>query len=89
MPTPEQIYSYLIANIECTHLEVNGDGQHFFVKIVADEFNGLRSLARQRRVYRALGGKMDDEIHALSMETFTPQEWSAKQSVSFKNMALS
>jgi acid stress-induced BolA-like protein IbaG/YrbA len=45
---------------------------------VSAEFAGLRPIQRHQRVYRTLGGRMHtDEVHALSMKTFTPAEWAA------------
>lgn len=74
-PTPEQVKSYISEGISCTHLAVEGDGQHFYATIVTEAFDGLRTLARQRAVYAVLGERMVAEIHALSMKTYTPQEW--------------
>ena len=44
----------------------------------ARAFEGLRPLARHQLVYRALGERMGREIHALSIEAYTPQEWAAR-----------
>jgi Predicted transcriptional regulator, BolA superfamily len=47
--------------------------------IVSAEFAGLRPIQRHQRVYAALGARMhSDEVHALSMKTFTPAEWAAQ-----------
>ena len=54
LPTPEQIKDYIANGIVCTHLEVEGDGQHFFATIVSNEFDGLRLVQRHQKVY-ALG----------------------------------
>ncbi|MCE1160774.1 MAG: BolA family transcriptional regulator [Burkholderiales bacterium] len=81
-PTPEQIQQYIRDGINCTHIDVNGDGRHFFATIVSPAFEGLRTLARQRAVYATLGDKIlghDAHIHALSMKTYTPSEWTAEQ----------
>lgn len=53
-------------------------GGHFDVVIVAAAFRGMNRLARQRAVYAALGSTVGNEIHALSMQTFTPEEWSER-----------
>ncbi len=74
-PTPEQIKSYIAAGLECTHLEVEGDGQHFTAVIVSTAFNGKRLIQRHQIVYAALGDRMREEIHALSMKTLTPEEY--------------
>ncbi len=61
-----------------THLEVRGDGTHFEAVIVSASFAGLTRVAQHQLVFAALGSRMRDEIHALSMQTFTPQEWEAR-----------
>jgi len=61
--------------LECAHLEVEGDGQHFSAIIVSDAFAGKRQVARHQLVYAALGDRMREEIHALSMKTLTPEEF--------------
>jgi len=73
--TPELIHGYLSAGLECTHLEVEGDGQHFQAVIVSPQFAGKRLIARHQIVYAALGDRMREEIHALSMKTLTPEEY--------------
>ena len=75
LPPPEQVKEYIAGGLACQHLEVEGDGQHFFATIVSDAFEGKRLIARHQLVYRALGDRMREEIHALSMTTLTPAEW--------------
>lgn len=79
MTTPEAIERYLRAGMTCDHLEVSGDGAHFEAVIVSEEFAGKSRVARHQVVYGALGDRMREEIHALSMKTFTPQEWASLQ----------
>jgi len=69
------VKEYIAGGLACQHLEVEGDGQHFFATIVSDAFEGKRLIARHQLVYRALGDRMREEIHALSMKTLTPAEW--------------
>lgn len=76
-PTPGQVRDFIAAGLPCTHLEVEGDGRHFFATIVSAEFDGLPRVRRHQRVYQALGDRMREEIHALSMKTLTPAEFSA------------
>lgn len=73
--TPQLIHSYIKNGLECTHLEVEGDGQHFFATIVSPAFEGKRLIQRHQLVYAALGERMREEIHALSMKTLTPAEY--------------
>ena len=75
-PSPADVRRYIDAGLPCTHLEVEGDGRHFFATIVSPEFEGLSRVARHQRVYAALGDRMREQIHALSMKTLTPTEWS-------------
>lgn len=75
LPTPEQIKGYIEAGLDCTHVEVEGDGQHFNAVIVSPAFAGKRLIQRHQLVYAALGERMRAEIHALSMKTLTPEEF--------------
>ena len=77
-PTPEQVKSYISEKLPCTHLEVEGDGQHFYATIVSPEFEGKRLVQRHQLVYAALGDRMKAEIHALSIKAFTPDEFTAQ-----------
>ncbi|MBA4176502.1 MAG: BolA family transcriptional regulator [Leptothrix sp. (in: Bacteria)] len=76
-PTPTQVRDFIAAGLPCTHVEVDGDGRHFFATIVSAEFEGLSRVRRHQRVYAALGDRMREQIHALSMKTFTPTEYAA------------
>ncbi len=75
LPTPELVKNYIAAGLNCEHLEVDGDGQHFNAIIVSKAFAGKRLIQRHQLVYAALGQRMDQEIHALSMKTLTPEEF--------------
>jgi acid stress-induced BolA-like protein IbaG/YrbA len=78
MVTPENIEGYLSAKLDCEHLAVDGDGAHFQAVIVTSAFEGKSRIQRHQIVYGALGDRMREEIHALSMQTLTPAEWHAK-----------
>lgn len=72
----EQLQALIAAGLPCTHLSVHGDGRHWNAVVVSETFAGLRPIARHQRVYATLGQKMHtDEVHALSMKTYTPAEW--------------
>ena len=79
-PTPEQIKAYIQEGLQCTHISLEGDGQHFFATIVSSEFEGLRLIARHQKVYAALGERMKEEIHALSFKSLTPEEFAKNRS---------
>ena len=78
-PTAADVQKFIAAGLACTHLEVEGDGRHFFATIVAAEFEGRSRVQRHQRVYAVLGDRMREQIHALSMTTLTPAEWRASQ----------
>ncbi len=78
MVEPSSIEASIRAGLPVTHLEVTGDGAHFEAVIVSPDFAGLTRVRQHQLVYAALGGRMRDEIHALSMKTFSPEEWAAR-----------
>ena len=78
-PTPAEVENFIAQGLACEHLQVEGDGRHFFATIVSSAFEGKLRVARHQQVYRALGDRMRAQIHALSMKTLTPAEWAAAQ----------
>ena len=78
MVEPASIEHSIRAGLACTHLEVKGDGAHFEAVIVSPRFAGLTRVRQHQLVYQALGDRMREEIHALSMKTFSPDEWAAR-----------
>ena len=78
LPTPDIVKNYIAAGLDCTHLEVEGDGQHFNAVIVSPAFADKRLIQRHQLVYAALGERMREEIHALSMKTLTPEEFQSQ-----------
>ncbi|MEF8701460.1 MAG: BolA/IbaG family iron-sulfur metabolism protein [Candidatus Accumulibacter sp. UW26] len=78
MMQPEQVEKIIAAGLPCKHLQVAGDGHHFEALIVSAEFVGRNRVQRQQRVNEVLRPHFDSgELHALSMKTQTPEEWSA------------
>ena len=74
--TADQLETIIAQQLLCQHLSVEGDGRHWYATIVSDQFEGLRLIQRHQKVYATLGQKMQtDEVHALSMKTYTPSEW--------------
>jgi acid stress-induced BolA-like protein IbaG/YrbA len=77
MIAPNQIEQYIKSGLECEHVAVTGDGQHFEAVIVSPAFRGKSRVQQHQLVYAALGERMRAEIHALSMKTYTPEDWQA------------
>ncbi len=77
MITAEKIKHSIESSLPCEWIQVEGDdGQHFNAIIVSAEFQGKNMIKQHQLVYTALGDKMKQEIHALSMKTLTPEQWS-------------
>ncbi|HSV52687.1 MAG TPA: BolA family protein [Burkholderiaceae bacterium] len=76
--TADELKSIIAGGLACEHIELEGDGRHWYATIVSTEFQGKRLIQRHQSVYATLGARMHtDEVHALSMKTFTPAEWAA------------
>ena len=78
MVAPEDVKSYIAEKLACQHVEVVGDGHHFEAVIVSEAFRGKSRVQRHQLVYGALGDRMREEIHALSMQTLTPEDWAQR-----------
>lgn len=58
------------------HVEVSGDGYHYQLIIISNEFEGMKRLARQQWVYAQLQAYITSgQLHALTMKTWTEAEW--------------
>ena len=78
MLQPEQVKSYIEQGLECDLVRVDGDGHHFEAVIVSAAFRGKNKVQQHQLVYRALGERMREEIHALSIKAYTPEDWAGK-----------
>jgi acid stress-induced BolA-like protein IbaG/YrbA len=78
-PTPEDVRRYIAAGLACEELRVEGDGRHFDALVVSSAFEGRSRVQRHQLVYAALGDRMRQEVHALSIKAVTPAEWQALQ----------
>lgn len=76
MLSAQQLEAYITQNLACEYIKVLGDdGTHFESVIVSNAFVGKSMLQQHQLVYSALGDRMRSEIHALSMKTYTPEQW--------------
>lgn len=72
----DDLKKIIAVGINCDQLDVLGDdGAHFEALIVSDDFKNLNRVKRHQLVYQALGGLMDEEIHALSLKLYDLSEW--------------
>ncbi len=84
-PIETQVKQILNQGLEPFHLSILNESpqhglpasaeKHFRVVVVSDQFDGLARLDRQRRVNALLAELLKTHIHALAMQTFTPEEW--------------
>ena len=72
---PKEIRVMIEAGMPGSSVDVDGDGTHFEAVIVSGAFNGKTLLERHQMVYKALGDAMKERIHALSLKTYTPEQW--------------
>ena len=75
MVTPEDVKQWIEEALSGSSAEVIGDGRHFEAVVVCPQFDGKSMLEQHRMVYGGLGNRMDDAIHALSLRTYTPEQW--------------
>jgi acid stress-induced BolA-like protein IbaG/YrbA len=75
----EVIEKLILQQLPDAKVEVQGDGHHFQALIVTKSFQGLSRLKQQQMVYEALSHSISSgELHAISLKTFTPEEWEKK-----------
>jgi len=73
------VKALLSAHLENCEVTVQGEGSHYDIRAVGEVFSGLRPVARQQIVYKALGDHIaDGTIHAVNIKTFTTDEWQAQ-----------
>ena len=76
MLTAAQLQSYITQHLACEYIKVSGDdGTHFEAVLVSAAFLGKSRVQQHQLVYAALGDRMREEIHALSMQTYTREQW--------------
>ncbi len=56
------------------HSGAAGGGGHYRLVIVSEQFKAMNTVARHRAIYQALGDMMQEQIHALSISAFAPEE---------------
>ena len=81
MVTAEDIKEWIEQNLDESEVEISGDGRHFGAVIVCAGFAGKTRIQQHQMVYAALGDRMKDDIHALSMRTMTPEDRIAETTV--------
>jgi acid stress-induced BolA-like protein IbaG/YrbA len=76
--TADDLKALIATGLPCEHIALEGDGRHWYATVVSQQFEGKRLITRHQQVYATLGPRIrTDEVHALSMKTYTPAEWAA------------
>ncbi len=78
MVTPEAVKQWIEQGLAGASAQVTGDGRHFEAIVISSDFAGKTMLQQHRMVYSGLGDKMDQAIHALSLSTYTPEQWESR-----------
>jgi acid stress-induced BolA-like protein IbaG/YrbA len=78
--TSDEITQMIQASLPGADVRVlTDDDTHFEAVVVAPQFEGKRSIQRHQMVYAGLGARMGREVHALSIQAYTPAEWQAER----------
>jgi acid stress-induced BolA-like protein IbaG/YrbA len=72
---PSEIQKMIESGMSGADVNVEGDGTHFEAVIVSEDFDGKTLLERHQLVYEVLGDAMKERIHALSLKTYTREQW--------------
>lgn len=72
---PDEIKSIIEHGLPGSVVDVKGDGTHFEATIVSVKFRGMDLVEQHQAVYKTLGDAIKERIHALSLKTYTPEQW--------------
>jgi acid stress-induced BolA-like protein IbaG/YrbA len=76
----DQVTQLILAGLPGAQVRVlTDDDTHYEAIVVAPQFEGKRSIQRHQMVYAGLGDKMGREVHALSIQAYTPAEWQTER----------
>jgi stress-induced morphogen len=81
MMSPQEIQVLIQQALPGSEVEVQdmtGTQDHFQALVISPAFLGKSMVEQHQMVYRALGDNMKQAIHALSLQTYTPEQWKNK-----------
>lgn len=82
---PEDVQKMITAGLPDCEVKVTGDGSHFEAIVIGEVFADLSLVKKQQKVYATLGDKITSgEVHALTIKTFTAEEWAKAQKLQVK-----
>ena len=78
--TANEVTQLILAGLPGAQARVlTDDDTHFEAIVIATQFEGKRSIQRHQLVYAGLGARMGREVHALSIQAYTPAEWQTER----------
>ncbi len=78
--SPADVQTLLADKLSDCEIQVDGDGYKYQVIAIGEAFEGLNAVKRQQYVYAALNEKIaDGSVHAVTIKTYTPAQWSELQ----------
>lgn len=78
---PEEIKNLIEIGLPQSVAFVEGDGRHFTAIVICAVFDGKSRLQKQQLVYQTVQEQLNNgALHALSIKTFTPDEWERHKS---------
>ncbi|RFD20411.1 BolA family transcriptional regulator [Komagataeibacter melaceti] len=75
--TAQEIETYIresLPDAKITITDLAGDGDHYACSVVSEAFRGLSRVRQHQMVYDALQGHMGGKLHALALQTQTPEQ---------------
>lgn len=77
---PDDVKALIAAGLPDCQVQVTGDGSHFEAKVIGDMFADMSPVKKQQAVYATVNENITSgAIHALSIKTYTPDEWEKAQ----------
>jgi acid stress-induced BolA-like protein IbaG/YrbA len=78
--TPKQIQALIESRLpDCSATVRSDDNRHYEATVISAAFAGKRSIRRHQMIYDALGDRVGADIHAISLQAFTPEEWAERR----------
>ncbi len=72
--TIEQLIKQSLPDAQVSIEDLRGDGDHYAAHVVSSAFRGKTRIQQHQLVYQALRGRMGNELHALALQTGTPED---------------
>ncbi len=69
----EKLIRESLPDAQVTIQDLRGDGDHYAALVVSSAFEGISRVKQHQMVYAALQGRMGGELHALALQTATPE----------------